>query len=167
MYKRLLGYAPQVTAVGLGAWLTTIQSRSLFASLTLTKMVTERGGKMLKLDDIVALAKSGYKVSDVKELIELSKEADTSTEETSSSNTVAKEQNQENISTQKDEVKHATEDEPSKDEEASKVVDYKAKAEELEARLQELQKANTRRNIADTDEKSDSDVFADVMKSFM
>lgn len=41
-------YAPQVTAVGLGAWLTTIQLISLSNNLALTKLVMERGGKYAK-----------------------------------------------------------------------------------------------------------------------
>lgn len=160
---RLLGYAPQVTAVGLGAWLTTIQSRSLFKSLTLTKLVTERGGKMLKLDDIVALAKSGYKVSDIKELIELSKEAEASTDV--SKGTVATEE-----SVQEEPEKETVNNQPedTKEEaEAEKIVDYKSKVEELEEKIKVLQKANTEKKIADTDEKSDSDVLAEAMKSFM
>ena len=42
------------------------------------------------------------------------------------------------------------------------------KAEELEQKLQELQKANTKQNMAAADDKkSDSEQFAEVMKSFM
>ena len=116
---------------------------------------------MLKLDDIVALAKQGYKPADVKELIELSKEADKEPEpEEKTSDDKPEEEPTETVA--KPEEKPSAEPE-----EASKVVDYKKKVEELEAKLSELQKANTRKNIADTDEKSDSDVVAEAMKSFM
>ena len=116
---------------------------------------------MLKLDDIVALAKQGYKPSDVKELIELSKEAEPAEQEMDSTkNTVAE------IPKEPDNL-----DKPIKSEEAEKdsdkVVDYKEKVEELEAKLSALQLANTKQNIADTDVPSDSEVFADLMKSFM
>lgn len=117
---------------------------------------------MLKLDDIVALAKSGYKVSDIKELIELSKEAEASTDV---SGTVATEE-----SVQEDTHEESVNDQPEDTKEeakAEKIVDYKAKVEELEEKIKVLQKANTEKKIADTDEKSDSDVLAEAMKSFM
>lgn len=116
---------------------------------------------MLKLDDIVALAKSGYKVSDVKELIELSKEASTDV----SKGTVAIEESvqedthEESVNIQPEDTKQEAE--------AEKIVDYKAKVEELEEKIKVLQKANTEKKIADTDEKSDSDVLAEAVKSFM
>ena len=114
---------------------------------------------MLKLDDIVALAKSGYKVSDVKELIELSKEAEASND--APKGTVATEEGvpEESENTKPEDTKEEAEDE--------KIVDYKAKVEELEEKIKVLQKANTEKKIADTDEKSDSDVLAEAVKSFM
>lgn len=120
---------------------------------------------MIKLDDIVALAKQGYKPSDIKELIELSKEAPASEEKEPDQET-----EKENITDDKtpsDTVAPEKEDKHSDDQEASKVVDYKKKVEELEKKISDLQKANTRKNVADTDEKSDSEVIADLMKSFM
>lgn len=118
---------------------------------------------MLNLTDIVALAKQGYKPNDIKELIELTKEAPAQAET---------------------EVQPTTEEAPAenkptednqKDGAASEQLDYKEEVEKLKAQLQEtenklskLQKENVRRN-ADTDEnkKSDAEAFADVMKSFM
>lgn len=119
---------------------------------------------MLNLTDIVTLAKQGYKPNDIKELIELTKEAPAEA---------------------KSEVQPTTEEVPAenkptednqKDGEASNdQLDYKEEVEKLKAQLQEtenklskLQKENTRRN-ADNDEnkKSDAEAFADVMKSFM
>ena len=121
---------------------------------------------MLKLDDIVALAKQGYKPADVKELIELSKstdEAPTSSEDvadTGKPSTPAEEDKK-----PEEASKGTVTDDSSEDD---KVIDYKKKVEELEKKIQDLQKANTKKNIADTDDsKSDSEVFADVMKSFM
>jgi len=119
---------------------------------------------MLNLTDIVALAKQGYKPNDIKELIELTKEAPAEVPS---------------------EVQPTTEEAPAEDkptednqkdrEASSDQLDYKSEVEKLKAQLQEtenklskLQKENVRRN-ADTDEnkKSDAEAFADVMKSFM
>lgn len=124
---------------------------------------------MLKLDDIVALAKQGYKPADVKELIELSKASEDSDQKEElpkpEENKPTKDDGKkEELPTPEQQPSQGTvANEPSDDQ----VVDYKKKVEELEAKLAELQKANTRKNIADTDEKSDFDVFADAMKSFM
>lgn len=119
---------------------------------------------MLNLTDIVALAKQGYKPNDIKELIELTKEAPAEAPS---------------------EVQPTTEEAPAEDkptednqkdgEASSDQLDYKEEVEKLKAQLQEtenklskLQKENVRRN-ADTDEhkQSDAEAFADVMKSFM
>ena len=121
---------------------------------------------MLNLTDIVALAKQGYKPNDIKELIELTKEAP------------AEEKAEEVQPTL--EAETPAEDKPleekGKDGAASSdQLDYKEEVEKLKAQLQEtenklskLQKENTRRN-ADTDEhkQSDAEAFADVMKQFM
>lgn len=118
---------------------------------------------MLKLDDIFALAKQGYKPSDIKELIELSKEAEVTKESDSST----QEENN-NDETPSHENTVAPEDEKqTKEAEDSKIVDYKKKVEELEKTISDLQKANTRKNVADTDTPSDSEVVADLFKSFM
>lgn len=119
---------------------------------------------MLNLTDIVALAKQGYKPNDIKELIELTKEAPAEAEaEVQPTTEEAKVEEKSNEVIQKD------------DEASSDQIDYKSEVEKLKAQLQEtenklskLQKENTRRN-ADTDEhkKSDAEAFADVMKSFM
>ena len=116
---------------------------------------------MLKLDDIVALAKSGYKVSDVKELIELSKASDQEEKED------LKEQQTDSKEHSQEVDNEHTQDKPEEPEKEDKIIDYKKKTEELEKKISELQKANTRQNIADTDTKSDSEVVADLMKSFM
>ena len=128
-------------------------------------MVTERRVvSMLNLTDIVALAKQGYKPNDIKELIELTKEAP------------AEAETEVQPTTEEAPAENKPTEENQKDGEASNgQLDYKEEVEKLKAQLQEtenklskLQKENTRRN-ADTDEdkKSDAEAFADVMKSFM
>ena len=119
---------------------------------------------MLNLNDIIALAKQGYKPSDIKELIELSK-----TEE-QAENSGGVDDQPINQPPQTD----APEKEAPKEEEKKvgadseeKIVDYKKKAEELEKKLSEVQKANTKQNADKSEKKSDAELFADVMKSFM
>lgn len=119
---------------------------------------------MLSLPDIVALAKQGYKPNDIKELIELTKEAPAEAEtEVQPTTEEAPAENQPTEDNQKD-------GEASPDQ-----LDYKEEVEKLKNQLQEtkdklqaLQKENTKRR-ADTDDnqKSDAEAFADVMKQFM
>lgn len=122
---------------------------------------------MLNLNDIIALAKQGYKPADIKELIELSKTAEASEDQGAQPIETTPE-------TEKAEEKETPKEEAPKEEtkkdgagEADKIVDYKAKAEELEKKILELQKANTKQNADKSEEKSDAELFADVMKSFM
>jgi hypothetical protein len=118
---------------------------------------------MLNLTDIVALAKQGYKPNDIKELIELTKEAPA--EPTSDEQPKPDEKPAEN----------KPEEEEKKDGEASPdQLDYKEEVEKLKAQLQEtenklskLQKENVRRNADTGDKKPDAEAFADVMRSFM
>lgn len=119
---------------------------------------------MLNLTDIVALAKQGYKPNDIKELIELTKEAPAGPE------------TDEQPKPDEKPAEDKPEEEEKKDGEASPdQLDYKNEVEKLKAQLQEtenkllkLQKENVRRN-ADTDDnkQSDAEAFADVMKEFM
>lgn len=123
---------------------------------------------MLNLTDIVALAKQGYKPNDIKELIELTKEAPEGKPE------------EQERQPKPEEPEKPSEDKPEEEEKkdgaaSDDQLDYKKEVEKLKAQLQEtenklskLQKENTRRN-ADTDDnkQSDAEAFADVMKEFM
>ena len=116
---------------------------------------------MLNLNDIIALAKQGYKPADIKELIELSKSEGPAPEGEKPEDDQKKEQPKEKP--EDDQKKEPQEAEKPEDD----TVDYKKKAEELEKKLSEVQKANTKQNADKSEEKSDAEMFADVMKSFM
>ena len=116
----------------------------------------------LNIMDIVALAKQGYKPSDVKELIELasSKEDEPETEE--------------NIQTEKTEEHEAGKEQPeeapkkvTEDSEEAGVIDYKKKVEELEAKISKLQADNVHKDTSDRVDKSDEDIVNEVTKMFM
>jgi molecular chaperone GrpE (heat shock protein) len=117
---------------------------------------------MLNLTDIVALAKQGYKPNDIKELIELTKEAP------------AEAKPEQPITEEAEAVDKSDEVIQKDDTASSDQLDYKEEVEKLKAQLQEtenklskLQKENVRRNADTDDKKSDAEAFADVMKSFM
>lgn len=122
---------------------------------------------MLNLTDIVALAKQGYKPNDIKELIELTKEAPEGKSEDQEKQPRPEE-------TEKPSEDKPKEEEKKDDEASSGQLDYKEEVEKLKAQLQEtkdklslLQKKNTKRRADTGDEKPDAEAFADVMRSFM
>lgn len=113
----------------------------------------------MNFNDILALAKQGYKPADIKELIALPTPADEPAPEPA---------------TETQEVQ-ATEEQKEAEPPAESGDDYKKIIDELneklkatEEKLNKLQHENVRRNIADTQEKrSDVDVFNDAMRNFM
>lgn len=103
----------------------------------------------IKFSDIIALAKSGYTVSDVKELMQLSDATTPSNDETE-----APQDNQE----------PAAEDpeEPEQQEE----VDYKTLYEQEQEKVKRLQAVNRNQN-AQTNEKTDQEILMDLARDFM
>lgn len=100
----------------------------------------------IKFADIIALAKSGYTVSDVKELMQLS-------ETPSNDETEAPQDSQE----------PAAEDpeEPEQEE-----VDYKTLYEQEQEKVKRLQAVNRNQN-AQTNEKTDQEILMDLARDFM
>ncbi len=101
----------------------------------------------IKFADIIALAKSGYTVSDVKELMQLS-EATTPSDEPE-----APQDNQE----------PAAED---PEEQEQEEVDYKALYEQEQEKVKRLQAVNRNQN-AQTNEKTDQEILMDLARDFM
>lgn len=103
----------------------------------------------IKFSDIIALAKSGYTVSDVKELMQLSD----ATTPSNNDETEAPQDNQE----------PAAEDpeEPEQEE-----VDYKALYEQEQEKVKRLQAVNRNQN-AQTNEKTDQEILMDLARDFM
>ena len=98
----------------------------------------------MKLDDIIALAKQGYKPSDVKELIELSKD----------------EPEYEPEDEQEDELEDEPEDEL--EDEKQKEID------ELKEQIKKLQEKNARKDNSDNgDLKSDDEKLVDLFRDFI
>lgn len=101
----------------------------------------------IKFADIIALAKSGYTVSDVKELMQLS--------ETPSNN--------DETEAPQDKQEPAAEDpeEPEQEE-----VDYKTLYEQEQEKVKRLQAVNRNQN-AQTNEKTDQEILMDLARDFM
>ena len=115
---------------------------------------------ILGITDIVALAKAGYKPSDVKELLEIEKQDQTKDPEPSPEESA------------KPDVQPPTENEPkksAKDQEGTQGkennIDYKKEYETIKQQLETLQKENTKTDISDNIEKPKSlaEILAEVM----
>lgn len=102
----------------------------------------------IKFADIIALAKSGYTVSDVKELMQLSDATTPSNDETEAP---------------QDNTEPAAEDpeEPEQEE-----VDYKTLYEQEHETVKRLQAVNRNQN-AQTNEKTDQEILMDLARDFM
>lgn len=101
----------------------------------------------IKFSDIIALAKSGYSVADVKELMQLS--------DTTPSN-------DDKEAPQDDEEPAEQEPEPSQEE----AVDYKKLYEAEAEKVRKLQAENINKN-AQQNEKTDSEILMEMARDFM
>lgn len=102
----------------------------------------------IKFSDIIALAKSGYTVSDVKELMQLSDATTPSNDETEAP---------------QDSQEPAAEDPEEPEEEE---VDYKSLYEQEQEKVKRLQ-ADNRNKDAQKPEKTDQEILMDLARDFM
>lgn len=102
----------------------------------------------IKFSDIIALAKSGYSVADVKELMQLS-DATPSIDETEA---------------QQDDQEPAAED---PEEEKEEEPDYKKLYEEEAEKVRKLQRENINKNAQQKEEKTDQEIVMDMARDFM
>lgn len=111
----------------------------------------------MKLSDIIALAKVGYKPADIKELVALS--TDNALEDvTKPSEPLAEEV------AQVSEPQNAT-TQPEKNDEP--MIDYKALYEKSQEELKKAQQNNIRTNVGTVPDKSDYDILNEITSSFM
>lgn len=119
------------------------------------------------LDDIIELAKQGYKPADIKELIELSKSEGTKPED-------KKPEDDQKGQPKDTKPEDDHEEKPKDTKPEDDAVDYKEKVTQLEGELQKtkellqkLQTENTKKDASKGEEKTDAEVFTEAMKSFM
>lgn len=147
----MTGDTPGINVVGRRASLISYQPPSHFY----------KGGYKMKLNDIIALAKAGYKASDIKELISLESESRTSGVEEPAET----------------EPKEAPQPEPEKTEEkpAAAETSETDKIKELEAQLaqvrKDLEKAQTKNTTRDNSSTAGSPdpqvVLNEIARKFM
>lgn len=109
---------------------------------------------MLNITDIIALAKQGYKPSDIKELLELGQATEPVPDET-----IQAETPDEKETIPEDKAEPVKED-PEKDAEA-----LRAEIISLNDKIKELQKQNTKQDISG-EVKSDMEKFEELVKNF-
>lgn len=101
----------------------------------------------IKFSDIIALAKSGYSVADVKELMQLSETPSNDAPEA-----------------QQDEKEPAAED---PEEEKEEEPDYKKLYEEEAEKVRKMQRENINKNAQQPKEKTDMEILMDMARDFM
>ena len=119
----------------------------------------------MNIMDIVALAKEGYKPSDIKELIALTSSQEGSPKEEKDGIQDKKtEQHEDGKERPEEAPKKSTEDSSRND---SVIDEYKKKVAELEQKVNDLQSKNVHKDYTDKDKKSDNDLINDITRSFM
>ena len=119
----------------------------------------------INLTDIVALAKAGYKPSEVKELISLANQSEDPAPEGEQK---GKAENTEQHDAGKEQPEEAQQNATSTPSEDGAILSYKEKIQELEEKLQKLQQENVHRDQSGQEtEKSDEDLVNEITASFM
>ena len=102
----------------------------------------------MNISDVVSLARAGYKMADIKELL-------------------ATEEKEKKDEKPDEEEKGEKTDEEKGKEQLEEIENLKKQVENLTKALKEAQKANTDADMSDKDKKDDVDVLTDFVKSFM
>lgn len=118
----------------------------------------------MNISDIVALAKQGYKPSDIKELISLASSEEGNPKEEEKIQVEKTEQHEDGKEQPDKAPKNTTEDSSEK---VTAIDEYKNKIAELEEKVKSLQNANVHKDNSDTKTKSDEDMLNDITRSFM
>lgn len=113
----------------------------------------------MNIGDIIALAKAGYKMADIKELMaaELPTEAPTQEEITAQKESLNKEESDTDAVTPTDTPESVEPDEP----------DYKKLYEQTKRDLQEVQRGNLSKTLESNNDKSPEESFAELARQFM
>lgn len=119
----------------------------------------------MKLSDIIALAKAGYSVSDVKELISLSSSEDPEPAPQEDKPEDEKTDEPEGAKDTGDEAPQKSTTDPAK---VTAIDDYKKQIDKLNQKIEELQQQNVHRdNSGKEPEKSPTETIDDITRSFM
>lgn len=120
----------------------------------------------MKLEDIIALAKSGYKVNDIKELLELSKVTENSPE-ASGSEKDAPEDEIDEKDEEKSTFNQASINDGGKPEDNADAVDYKKLYEETKNKLEKAQKENINKSTSTSPAKSEEEILKEIAQKFI
>lgn len=120
-----------------------------------------------ELKDIVTLSKeAGISLSDATSLYKTYKKASSEDEQPAATEKQGPEKTEEQ-DTGKEQPEEAQKNEP-QPEQKDNVIDYKSKYEEIERKLENLQKENAARDVSGSEnKKSDIDIINDITRSFM
>lgn len=119
----------------------------------------------MNIMDIVALAKAGYKVQDVKDLIELSTSASTNSEPPAPAEPTSPVENTAKVTAQPTQAEQKPQGEPT--ENAINIETLQKELEAAKEQIKTLQNSNTKQNLSNASAESDQDVMNSFVQSFM
>lgn len=116
----------------------------------------------MKLEDIIALAKQGYKPADIRELVSLADVPEQADQ-------LEKPQGDNSQLDDAESVHTTIDDKPTESANViDDAIDYKALFEESQKQLKLAQEANIKKDMSDSaSSMSDADILGDLVKSFM
>ena len=117
----------------------------------------------MNLADIVALAKEGYKPSDIKELIALASSQEGTHEEENKDQDKKTEQHEDGKE-QPDEAPNKSTDTSSNE---SAIDEYKKQIDELKEQVKKLQSENVHKDYEEKDKPSDDELLNNITRTFM
>lgn len=125
------------------------------------------------LSDIAALAKSGYSVADIKELLSLSTSSSTSSDNAASDSpqsevATSKDKTEEVVKNENQEINKNDSSSSDTEEYTKKIADLESKITDLTDKLSKAQKDNVRSDMADADKQKDAaTILSEMAQSYM
>lgn len=125
------------------------------------------------LSDIAALAKSGYSVADIKELLSLSTSSSTSSDNAASDSpqsevATSKDKTEEVVKNENQEINKNDSSSSDTEEYTKKIADLESKITDLTDKLSKAQKDNVRSDMADASKEKDAaTILSEMAQSYM
>lgn len=125
------------------------------------------------LSDIAALAKSGYSVADIKELLSLSTSSSTSSDNAASDSpqsevASSKDKTEEVVKNENQEINKNDSSSSDTEEYTKKIADLESKISDLTDKLSKAQKDNVRSDMADASKEKDAaTILSELAVSYM
>ena len=121
----------------------------------------------MKLTDLIKLSTSGYSVADIRELAEMSKDHPEIMQLADGKHPLNEVKELMALASEDEPVKEAVADTAENEQTAPQEDPKQKEVDELKAKLAEAQQANTRKEIAQSQQETPEDILADICRSII